>query len=221
MGASNSNSKQIKFYSLKAKADETNKPHFGFYEKVNEKWQITETFDTISGSLVGAEIAVKEYQGAKQNIFKIKLADGEEISQIEMTHNSISYSIINTLSSLAHTLGELKIKVYKSSKDGKHYGNAFIENEGQKMAWAFQPSEAPKRLAVTLPSGKPMLKDGIQVYDDSETREFYENVFTTKIVNLVKGTTDVPTQRERVIENQKAKNEVNEHFEDDDNSLPF
>lgn len=184
MGAKNSQQKQLKFYSLKAKSDETNKPFFGLSEKIDNTWKQTQQFDTISGTLSGAEIASKEYKGTSQNIFRIRLTDGEETSQIEMTHNTVAYSIINTLSTLQDTISDIMIRVYKTERDGKFYGNAYIEANGKKLSWGMKPTDAPRKEPVTLKGGKPMLKDGKQVYDDSAVRTFYENLFSNTIASL-------------------------------------
>ncbi len=192
MPAKNTNEgANTKFYSLKAKADEVNIPHFVLSEKIAGSWVQSQHFDTMVGMLEKAEIKEKEYKGAKQNVFVIVLSDTNERSQIEMTHNGTAYSIINALSSLTTALPELTIKVYRNEgKDvsgkgnGKFYGNASILADGEKLSWGFAPSEAPKKVAVMV-AGKPFLKDGIQVYDDTELRAFYEQVFIDKIMPLV------------------------------------
>lgn len=184
MGASNSNSKKVTFFSLKAKVDATNKPFFGKSEKVNEKWQITDTFDTISGFLIGAEIVVKEFEGAKQNIFKLKFEDGEDNMQVEMTHNNLTYSIINTLAGLTDTFSKIEIQVWRNDKDGKFFGNASIKFGNEKMQWSFAPATAPKKEPVTDKKGQPIMQNGKQLYDATELKAFYENVFISKVIPL-------------------------------------
>src|ERR1700748_816781 len=97
MGASNSSSQNLKFYSLKAKASDSETPAFVHTEKVNGTWTETGRYDTISGRLDGAEIKQKEYQGVKFNVFSLTISDDQETSKVELTHNSITHNLINSL----------------------------------------------------------------------------------------------------------------------------
>ncbi len=189
MGAGNSESKSMKFYSLKAKVNETDTPHFAQIEKVGDKWQATNKFDTMSGMLSSAVIEEKEYQGAKFNVFVLVFADDNETSKVELTHNSITHNIINCLATDCNTISTYKIYVdKKKSKDGKYTnGRAFINMDGEKdaMRWSIDPQSAPKKVAVMV-GDKPFLNQGKQVFDDSEVRKFWENIFNEKIASKFK-----------------------------------
>lgn len=191
MGASNSERKNAKFYSLKAKVDAQNTPHFALSEKIDGKWQTTGKFDQMEGTLVKAEIREKEYDGAKQNIFVLTLKDSVEESVVSMTHNQLSHSIINTLSSYEGFGPNLMIRLYCKEKhdsaSGKTFwnANAYIEADGHKLNWGIQPTDAPKSVPVFLPSGEPFIQNGKQVFDSSERRKFYEDLFMSKVVTKV------------------------------------
>lgn len=185
MGAGNSESKNMKFYSLKAKVNETDTPHFAQIEKVGDKWQATNKFDTMSGMLSSATIEKKEYQGASFNVFVLLFTDDNETSKVELTHNSITHNIINCLATDCNTISTYKIYVdKKKSKDGKYTnGRAFINMDGSQeaMRWSIDPQLAPKKTAVMGADGKPFIQAGKQVYDDSKVREFWEGIFNEKI----------------------------------------
>lgn len=188
MGASNSESKSMKFYSLKAKVDETNSPHFAQTEKVDGAWKVTNQYDTISGMLDSAEIVEKEYKGAKFKSFIFVLSDDKETSKLELTHNSITHNIINCLATDCNKLNTYKIYVdKKKSKDGKYMnGRAFVTIEGQKesLKWSIDPQSAPKKVAVQV-NGQPFLQQGKQVWDDADLRKFWEGIFVSKIQNVL------------------------------------
>jgi hypothetical protein len=183
MGASNSNTgKNTKFYQLKAKADETNTPYFGLSEKgADGKWTITNKFDTMSGMLTSATIKEREYEGVKSKLFVLVLEDGEETSQIEMTHNMISHSIINSLASSVDST--YSIQLYKKQENGKWWGKVSVKNSGQKTNWKIDPKTAPKKEQVMMPDGNPFLQNGKPVYDDSKLRAFYEDLFIKDIAS--------------------------------------
>jgi hypothetical protein len=123
MGARNPESKNVKFYSLKAKVDATNDPFFSLTEKVNDSWQQTATFNEMFGVITKAEILEREFEGKKSNYFRFQLTDENEVSYVDMTHNGITYSILNSLASDFDTTKEISIRVYKKEqeKDGKTY----------------------------------------------------------------------------------------------------
>lgn len=181
MGATNTSQKNIKFYQLKAKADETNNPYFGLSEKVDGKWQTTQKFDTLSGMLNSAEIKEKEYQGVKSNIFVIHLEDNEEKMQLEMTHNALSHSIINSLASDCNKVSMYLIQVWKKQANGKWFSNAKVEIGGTKTSWKIDPKTAPKKEQVFV-NGQPFKQQGKDVYDDSKLRTFYEEMFKNEII---------------------------------------
>jgi len=192
MGASNSATKSMKFYSLKAKASETETPNFALTEKVNEKWQITNNFDTMTGYLNSAEIKEKEYQGAKFNVFVLEIQDDNETSKVEMTHNSVTHSLINSLASDCNTLDEYSFTVKKKQtkgKDGKSYwnGTCYINIKGrtESLKWSIDPQSAPRKEPVQGPDGKPFMLQGKQVWDDSKVRAFWEDIFNAKIVSVL------------------------------------
>ena len=121
MGARNQEQRNLKFYALKAKVDNTNNPEFVVTEKVNDTWQITGRFSEMFGVITKIEMLEREYDGTKSNYFKFYIVDDAETSVVDMTHNAITYSILNTLASDFDTSKQVSISVYKKSseKDGK------------------------------------------------------------------------------------------------------
>lgn len=201
MGASNSSSKNIKFYSLKGKVSAEETPNFALTEKVGEKWAITGNFDTMTGYLVSAEIKEKEFQGAKFNVFVLEINDDSETSKVEMTHNSITHSLINSLASDCNKLDEYSFTLRKKQtkgKDGKMYWNGacYINQKGrtESLKWSIDPQSAPRKEPVMV-NGTQFVQNGKPVWDDTKVKAFWEDVFRTKIISVLGNPTPraVPT----------------------------
>lgn len=191
MGGSNSNSgKPMTFFALKAKVDEQNKPFFSQSEKVNDTWQSTGKFDTITGMLSGAKIEEKDLkEHGKKKFFVLYMEDENGVYKVDLSHNQISYSIINSLASCCDKISTFSIGVYRAKpveKEGKTYynGHAKVQINGKKTEWQVRPADAPKKEPVMV-KGKPMIKEGKQVFDDTEVREFWENLFMQSIVAII------------------------------------
>lgn len=184
MGASNSENTRTNYYQMNAKADDTHTPVFKKARKINGAWDYSEQYDTISGNLVAMNIGEKEFEGAKFNTFRIRLNDGSEFDQVEMSHNGLTYSIINSLLSIldqGSTMLDLSIKVYKrkDNNTGKIWPGAEVNYNGQKLPWALTMGEGtiiPKAVPVMV-SGKPFMQNGKQVYDNTEVKAFWEAQF--------------------------------------------
>jgi hypothetical protein len=189
MGASNSERKNLKFYSLKAKVDATNDPYFGLSEKVEDKWKTTQQFNQIEGTLVKAEIKEKEYDGSKQNVFYITLKDDSEESVVQMTHNQITYSIISTLCSAIVPNPKVFMRVYKEQSGEYWNGKCYIEVDGEKLGWAINPKDAPKSEKLLKPDGTEALNAGKPIYDSSAKQKFYEDAFIGQVVPLANAKT--------------------------------
>ncbi len=191
MGASNSGGgKPMSFYALKAKVDEQNKPFFAQTEKVEGTWKETGTFDTLTGMLSGAKIEEKDLgTHGKKKFFMLYLEDDNGISKVQMSHNAITYSIINSLASCADTISDFSIQVYRAKPEVRenktyHNGRAAVKRGKEKTEWHINPKDAPKKVPVMV-GDEPFLQDGKQVYDDKKVREFWETLFTTAIISKV------------------------------------
>lgn len=232
MAASNSTSgKQTKYYSLKAKVDETNTPKFVLSEKNAEgKWIRGQEFDTMSGRLTSAKIEEKEFEGAKFKVFVLGMDDDNESSIITLTHNGITHSLINSLASNVNTLQDYAIQVYKKkykANDGdmKWSGGVSVKCDGSKemQKWSIDPQSAPKKVAVMLKDGKPFLQAGKQVYDSTPVNDFWEKIFNDKIASVL----GKPAERQplaSVAANNATANEapqINSDASDDGLDLPF
>jgi hypothetical protein len=194
MAGSNSESKNMEFYSLKAKVDETNEPYFAQSEKVNNKWENTKRFDTMNGVIVGASIEEKEFKAGegKKRFFVLLMEENGTTAKVAMTHNQVTYGIINSIASGVDTLLPFSIKVYRdkptTGENGKIYynGKSFVKRNNQKTEWHVRMQDAPKKKPIMLeggvqykdPSGKPM-------FDASAVQAFWENIFKIAIVDKV------------------------------------
>lgn len=225
MGATNSASKQMKFYSLKGKASAEESPNFALTEKVGDKWQVTGNFDTMTGYLNSAEIKEKEYQGAKFNVFVLEIQDDNETSKVEMTHNSVTHSLINSLASDCNKLDEYSFVVKKKQtkgKDGKQYwnGTAYVNVKGktESLRWSLDPQSAPKKEPVMV-NGTQFIQNGKGVWDDSKVRAFWEDIFRTKIVAALGAPTPkAATPTTTVVPDA---NGIHPSQDDDNDPLPF
>lgn len=224
MGATNSQSRTINYFKLNAKCDEQNVPHFLLSEKIDGKWVKSKKFDTISGSLVKAEIKEKEYEGVKSKVFQIRLDDGNEICQVEMSHNGLSYSIINSICNIKNTLETICINVYRrkpNEKSPKPQAGAFVylnDNREDKLSWKYSMDIVPKREEQKKADGTPLLIKGAKVYDDTKLREFWEAKFISDIVSLA-----TSKEHSDIINNFSSKPTIqpNTNFNAETDDLPF
>lgn len=219
MGASNSENTRTNYYQMNAKCDDNNTPKFKKANKVNGAWDYSEQFDTISGNLVNLSIGEKEFEGAKFNVFRMRLNDGTEFDQVEMSHNGLTYSILNSLLSLLthdSTMLDLSIKLYKRKDDkGKLWPGAMVEYGGQKLPWALSMGAdtiIPKSVPV-LVNGKPFMQSGKQVFDSTEVKVFWEEQFK-KLMEKVNIKTAVKP-------NEEFHQEQNIGIQPDEDGLPF
>lgn len=219
MGGTNSQSKNMKFYALKAKVDETNSPHFALTEKVNDEWKTTRTFDTMEGSLDSAKIEEKDFKGAKFNVFVLVISDENETSKVTLTHNPVTHNIINCLATDCNKLSTYKIYVdKKKSKDGKYLnGRSFVTIVGQKdsLVWSIDPQSAPKKEPVMLADGKQLMQLGKPVWNHDKERKFWEDIFTEKIAKVLGGQPSATP-----VSNSSDIPPVN-NTNDDNDQLPF
>lgn len=225
MGASNSDSKKTKFFSLFGKSSAEDKPAFRLSEKVGGKWTTTATYDTLSGRLIYAGIQQKEWQGVKFNVFILKLEDNGELLQVEMKHTSATHSIINSLCSIQYdSLQDLYMRVYQTVKKDKYYAGAVVKFGSNDLKWKFQFSEVPQKVAVMLPSGEPFMQNGKQVYDDTLTKKFWEAKFEEFVVKQVGMSSSLrePSVHKSITPNQdfEMQNDA-ASIQLDDSDLPF
>lgn len=230
MGARNPESKNVKFYSLKAKVDATNDPFFSLTEKVNDSWQQTATFNEMFGIITKAEILEREFEGKKSNYFRFQLTDENEVSYVDMTHNGITYSILNSLASDFDTTKEISIRVYKKEqeKDGKTYynGKAYVAAEGDPLSWAVEIKDAPRPELVTKADGSPVIVNGSKVYDKEGVVSFWEELFNSKIKNKfssdsVKQDSENKEEQPKKEEKPQSKKVEQPIVDDEEDDLPF
>lgn len=221
MGARNSESRNLKFYSLKAKVDETNDPFFALSKKTDSGWE-TESFTELFGKITKAEIIEKDFKEVKSNLFRFNLIDDNETSVLDMTHNAISYSILNTLSSDFDVNKEVSIRVYKvenTGNDGKKYwnGRSYITVEGEKLGWAIDIADLPKPEQLFKANGDPVITNGKNTYDKSPVIDYWENVFNTKIKSKFNSNESDPN----VTNSTPSTENESDQAPGDDDDLPF
>lgn len=226
MAGSNSESRNMEFYSLKAKVDESNEPYFSQTEKVDGKWKETKRFDTMNGVIVGASIEEKEFKPGegKKKFFVLLMEENGILAKVAMTHNQVTYGIINSISSCVDKISNFSIKVYRDKptvSDGKTYynGKSFVQKEKQKTEWHIRMQDAPKKQPVMLAGGKPYMVDGKQVYDASEVQSFWEKIFKTCVIDMVGDGKNTPTtSTKEVVRDLNVNTSASSGVEDD---LPF
>jgi hypothetical protein len=173
MGFSNTSTEQIDYLKLNAKTDETTAPVFNLIKKGSDgKWGTAESFDQVSGRIIGVSRREGEWQGNPVYSVRIKFlddADNTSKFQVEASYNSLTYSILNALLSLDKD-APVKIRVYsRSSKtDDKMYAAAYVESNGARVDWHYQIADIPKPTVGYVGKKK--------VIDDSNVVEFYHTV---------------------------------------------
>lgn len=188
MGARNpeGNNKTVKFYALKAKTDATNSPFFSITEKVDDEWKVTGTFNEMFGVITKAEIHEREFDGQVSKYFRFQLTDDSEVSYVDMSHNGITYNILNSLASNFDTTQEVTIRVYKkehTNDDGKVFynGRAYVGIGEDSIPWAFEIADLPKAEQVLKKDGTPLKQNGFNVWDKEAVIKFWEEVFVRDI----------------------------------------
>lgn len=224
------NTANLKFINLKQKAgaQEAETPRFWLNEKVNGAWVATKNYGFIEGSLTKAEIIEKEIKGVKSKFFILEMASGDERYKVTMSHGSLTYSIINSIASNCNSLETYKISVSKKqSKDGKYWnGQGYVNvggsNEMQK--WSIDPQSdlVPKKVAVMV-GGTQFMQNGKPVWDDTAVKAFWENVFQTKIVAHLGGSSARPAVSTGTANTGSGAPVINagESKPDDFEDLPF
>jgi hypothetical protein len=194
VGASNSNNKNMKFYALKAKANETDTPHFQLTEKIDGEYKKTESFDTMSGCIKSALIEEFEWQGVKSKNFCIYFEDDNETSKVTFPHSKVTYSILNSIASDTASINDYSITVNKKQDKTtkKWWGAAAIKVNGQRSEWAIDPKTAPRSEPILGKDGKPVMKQGMPLYDDEPVKEFWEKFFTERIMPAFKHNAEKP-----------------------------
>lgn len=166
MGAKNSESQQATFWKLNSKADGKVSPAFYKVEKVNGKWATTQSFDTLYGRVVAIETGSFEWNGEVS--YKVKIALKDEKGQLDIVDcmfNSVTYSILNTLSAsdLSKVISmQLYDKVDKNNP-AKYWGQVSIKVGEEKGTWKYKPEEIPK--AIEGKVGTKVVKDHTPVIE--------------------------------------------------------
>jgi hypothetical protein len=172
MGFYNTGSEQIDYLKLNAKTSETESPFFSLQKKTDGKWGTAQSFNQISGYIMGVSRREGEYQG--NPVFSVRIrfmddSDATKLFQLEASYNNLTYSILNSLMSLDKS-APVTIRVYArpSKSDGKFYPAAYIESNGNRVDWFYAIDSLP-RPAVAMVGKK-------KVIDDSEVIEFYHKL---------------------------------------------
>lgn len=231
MGARNpENNKSVKFYSLKAKVDATNEPYFSLTEKVGDEWKVTGTYNEMFGVITKAEMLERTFEGQTSKYFRFQLTDENEVSYIDMTHNTITYSILNSLASDFDTTKEITLRVYKkenvSEKDGKTYynGRSYIMAGDESLSWAYEIKDLPVAEQVFKKDGTPLKANGFNVYDKEEVLSFWENAFLKDIQPKFTSqnfTASSPTEQGEYTEKAVPQTQTAGDANDDEDDLPF
>jgi hypothetical protein len=201
----------MQFYSLKAKVDEQNEPFFAQSENVDGVWKETKTFDTMSGVIVGAKIEEKDMgTHGKKKFFMLFMEDEEGICKVQMSHNQVSYGIINSIASCVDKISKFTMKVYrkKEEKDNKTYwnGRSIVSKEGlKKTEWLVKMDTVPKKIPVMV-DNEQLIQDGKPVFSDKKVREFWENIFTNTIIAKVGDGGNKPEPAINTVNNNGADN---------------
>jgi len=229
MATRESNGKNVAFYALNAKASATETPHFVLSKKEGETWTKTDVGNEMFGIfLVSAEIREKENKdkGTKFNVFVLTVQDEKETCELTLTHNSITYLLINSLASDCNKLEEYSFIVGKK-QDGKYWnGTCYvnIKNHSKSLQWHIDFKAAPRKEPVMTPDPSDPSKmihlelNGAKVWNDSKLKAFWENIFKSKIIAALGGPTPSRDEKQEHA-TETAKPDLQGSADQDD--LPF
>jgi len=170
MGAKNSTHENVTYLKLRAKTSETDPtPFFGKNEKKGDRYEITEKFDSVDGTLTEITHESYEFEGEKKQKCKIKLKDEDgAITFVESNFNNLLYGILNALVGCIPGLIDLKVYLGKGKDGGKQYPGVVIKNNGEQIKWLYKWEDLPKAQKVPIPgTAKTYL-------DDSNVIKFWQ-----------------------------------------------
>lgn len=189
MGLEDNNSgRGMTFFTLKSKIDDNTDPLFVQSEKVNGHWTETNKGNTMKGMLSGAKIETKKIKDMDYNFFVLFLEDNNGLMKIQMSHNRIAYSIINSIASNCNKISDYSFSVYKkASTDGKYVnGKASCKIGDERLEWAIDPTTVPERQPVMVGKvPKQQQIGGKLVWDYSDQQNFWEELFRNKIISIL------------------------------------
>lgn len=154
MGANQSSRDNMDFYRLVAKAEKADikgKRAICQIKKVDNEYVQSEWFGNITGWITGLEVKEVEYQGKKNKILVMQVADASGVSQIEASLSGASYAIINCLLN-ADLTKEVEISAW--IKDDKYVNASVKYTSGEKCEWSIPFEEQPKPIEFEKPSGE-------------------------------------------------------------------
>ncbi len=224
--------KNVAFYQLNAKTSESETPHFVLNKKEGDKNVKHNVGNEMFGIyLLSAQIKELENKakGTKFNVFVLTVQDDKETCELTLSHNAVTYALINCLASDCNKLDEYSFVVGKK-QSGKYWnGTCYVNVKGRDkgLQWSIDFTAAPKKDPVMVPDPMDASKlvqfeqNGAKVWNDTKVRMFWENIFRDKIMGALgskpasEASTPAPTSAD-------ANTSNNDHVSDDDLSdLPF
>jgi hypothetical protein len=179
MGAKMQDRNNVTYLKLKAKTSDSDPtPFFGKTEKKNDKWEVTEKYNSVDGHLKGIEYSSYEYEGETKWKVSMKLVDPDgTITQLESNFNGLIYGILNALRGCKPDLIEINVWLGKAKvingKEGKRYASAGVLNNGEKIGWHVPYDQLPQPEKVSF--------KGKTVTDDTAVVEYWKNVIDSEI----------------------------------------
>jgi hypothetical protein len=128
--------------------DENNsQPRWGKQEKVGKEWKTTETYECISGKLVGIETESYEYEKGKKTLRQhqviLILKDGDDKYKISVNFSYMSRGMLNNLASITDFKNKnIELTLYKNKTD---FDSCFVTCNGEKTNWALDASKLPNK----------------------------------------------------------------------------
>ena len=179
-------------------------PHWGLQEKKGGEWKITETYNYISGQLIGIEKGSYEYKKGKktftQHQFIMLLKDGDEKMKVSINYSYMSRGILNSLASVENFGGKVvKLTLY-TNKD--EFGACYTTVDGERVEWNLNPKDLPG-------------------HDDAKWVASFD-YFINKIVDVIpKEEVEVLDDIDDVIAEAEKEAEENLNIDDKGSGLPF
>ncbi len=208
-----SNKKYFKLHEDKREGSKTlGQYRFFQSEKVNGAWTSTNEGNSMSGTLISANIKTYDYKGQPKEQLEIELAGKESNYVITFgLATQISENFINTLAT-EPIIGEIEMNCGFPNKEG--YPTLYINHNGQKTKWKYSKEngnwdDVPK-VSTEIIEGTPVKRGQLAKTD------FWKKVLAEQVIpKLAPLKTDSPPTGNTEI----AGNETdNTHTKDD---LPF
>lgn len=230
MGLGNSTGGNVKFVKIvKENKDDVNSArNFHLVSKQGDKYVADAVGNNfLEGQLIHIEFGSYEYQGEQKSTMALFFMDGADTYKLGMGFSNMSRSMLNTFAGGGekNMNGIYKLSLYVNNKG---FPSCFVELNGEKAAWKYQPGDfaVPKKVQVGAK----------EFTDDTACNEWFKKMAEGKIIPTLVGLPkkEEPTKEEQSVASSNVQSptpnipvpnqpleEIKPAAEEESDDLPF